>query len=75
MKLEWRAPLVSNEGWKLMRATTPQQAAAELAASRAVYDVQCRDAETKERITLHYSRNGGNICDTSHGPCSCGAWH
>lgn len=23
----------------------------------------------------YYGKNGGQLCDTHRGPCSCGAWH
>lgn len=32
------------------------------------------DAEKQEKENA-VGRNGGRLCDTRRGPCSCGAWH
>ena len=75
MRLEWKAPLVGNKDWQPMRATTLTEAGRELAPRASLYDVLCRDADTKELVKPSYRRNGGQICDVDNGPCSCGAWH
>lgn len=35
----------------------------------------CRDTTAQEPGRRNYGMNGGVRCDTSSGPCSCGAWH
>ena len=77
MKYEWKATLVSNDEWQPMMATSLKNVAVELAPKAAYYDVQCRNAETKEKVNWrnHARTNGGQVCDVSSGPCSCGAWH
>lgn len=37
-------------------------------------DRPCGKCGEKDRVGNHI-RNGGKVCDTSEGPCSCGAWH
>lgn len=74
MGLEYRLPLTSNEGWRPIDFSINR-----IARMAAYQDVQVRDAETKERIALKdlpgIRTNGGQICDVSSGPCSCGAFH
>ncbi|KKM92529.1 hypothetical protein LCGC14_1217580 [marine sediment metagenome] len=74
MKLEYRLPCISFK-WAPLKATDLQAAAVEIVGWKAFMDVQIRDAETKERVTIPYKRNGGNVCDVDEGPCNCGAWH
>lgn len=74
LKLEYKCPLVFEE-WKPVKAITLEGAAQELATLADMYGVKCRNAETKEIVSLPYRRNAGRICDVTSGPCSCGAWH
>ena len=71
MRLEYRLPLVSNEGWK------PLSSMKEAVRLSSYADIQLRDAETHEAVKLGapYGFNEGTRCDVSDGPCACGAWH
>jgi hypothetical protein len=35
----------------------------------------CREVADTVQGHRDYGRNGGIVCDTNSGPCSCGAWH
>lgn len=78
MNLEYRAPLCSR-GWKPVKSGSLEEAAIELATIRDMWDIQVRNADTKEIVQLPapYGYNAGRMCDTppGGGPCSCGAWH
>lgn len=35
----------------------------------------CRGVAQQTKGHRYYGSNGGITCDTSSGPCNCGAWH
>lgn len=82
MNLEYRRPLIDMDHDRAIMSAPWKPVdfpVSKLAQMAAYYDVQIRDAETKERINLRdlpgITTNGGQICDVTNGPCNCGAWH
>ena len=80
MKLESSVWNVNTGHWFPLKADNVDDAQKELMAMGATYEeAKIRQVGTENILdcskSMPFGRNGGVVCDTLTGPCTCGAWH